>query len=169
MGIIPNVMGIAVFSPKLDELGNSSKGIQFFKELMKEYSFHTYDNILSEKKNPILKHETSSSNFDIYNLLVSASIGDLNSIVILESKGIDLNSVDYDKRTALHLACSECQLEVIEYLINKKVNINVVDRWNNKPIDDITRFKKYLVYDDTPIYQSIILKCDKIINLLSTN
>ena len=87
MGIIPNVMGIAVFSPKLDELGNSSKGIEFFKQLMKIYSFHIYDNILSEK-NPILKNDITSNHFDTYNLLTSASIGDLNSIVILESKGI---------------------------------------------------------------------------------
>ena len=167
MGIIPNVMGIAVFSPKLDELGNSSKGIQFFKQLMKIYSFHTYDNILSEKKNPILKNDITSNHFDTYNLLTSASIGDLNSIVILESKGIDLNSYDYDKRTALHLACSECQIQVVEYLLKKKVDIDVCDRWNNKPIDDIKRFKKYLVNDETPIYKSIIIKCDQIINLLS--
>ena len=70
------------------------------------------------KKNPILKNDITSNHFDTYNLLTSASIGDLNSIVILESKGIDLNSYDYDKRTALHLACSECQY-VVEYLLKK--------------------------------------------------
>ena len=45
MGIIPNVMGIAVFSPKLDELGNSAKGIEFFKELM-----NSAENITERKK-----------------------------------------------------------------------------------------------------------------------
>ena len=166
MGIIPNVMGIAVFSPKLDELGNSAKGIEFFKELMNVYSLHIYDNILSEKKNPILKHDIVNNQFDTFNLLTSASIGDLNSIVILESKGVDLNSFDYDKRTALHLACSECHEHVINYLIKKKVNINVIDRWNNKPVDDILRYKKYLTDDGTPIYKSKLLKCDNIIKLL---
>ena len=166
MGIIPNVMGIAVFSPKLDELGNSAKGIEFFKELMNVYSLHIYDNILSEKKNPILKQDIVNNHFDTFNLLTSASIGDLNSIVILESKGVDLNSFDYDKRTALHLACSECQEHVIKYLIKKKVNINIIDRWNNKPIDDIIRYKKNLIDDDTPIYKSKLLKCDSIIKLL---
>lgn len=166
MGIIPNVMGIAVFSPKLDELGNSAKGIDFFKELMNIYSLHIYDNILSEKKNPIVKQDIINNQFDTFNLLTSASIGDLNSIVILESKGVDLNSFDYDKRTALHLACSECHEHIINYLIKKKVNINVIDRWNNKPIDDIKRYKNNLIDDDTPIYKSKLLKCEKIMKSL---
>ena len=45
----------------------------------------------------------------------------------------------------------------------KKVDIDVCDRWNNKPIDDIKRFKKYLVNDETPIYKSIIIKCDQLL------
>ena len=167
MGIIPNVMGIAVFSPKLDELGNSSKGILFFKELMNTYSFHIYDNILSDKKNIILKHEIQNNQFDLYSLLKSASIGDLNSIIVLESKGIDLNSYDYDKRTALHLACSEGHLNIVEYLIKKNVNIEIVDRWNNKPIDDINKYKNNLINDNTNDYNIDLIKCDKIIDLLN--
>ena len=66
MGIIPNVMGIAVFSPKLDELGNSSRGIEFFKELTKLYPFHIYDNILKENNNIILKNDIANNHFNIY-------------------------------------------------------------------------------------------------------
>ena len=166
MGIIPNVMGVAVFSPKLDELGNSSRGIQFFKELTKIYSFHIYDNILSKQDNIVSKNDIANNHFNIYNLLMSASIGDLNSIIILETKGVDLNSFDYDKRTALHLACSECHTNVIEYLVKKKVDKKVIDRWNNTPMDDLNKYKKNLVNDDTPIYKSSILKCEEIIKLL---
>jgi len=166
MGIIPNVMGVAVFSPKLDELGNSSRGIQFFKELTKIYSFHIYDNILSKQDNIVSKNDIVNNHFNIYNLLMSASIGDLNSIIILETKGVDLNSFDYDKRTALHLACSECHTNVIEYLVKKKVDKKVIDRWNNTPMDDLNKYKKNLVNDDTPIYKSSILKCEEIIKLL---
>ena len=166
MGIIPNVMGIAVFSPKLDELGNSSKGIQFFKELMNTYSFHIYDNILSEKKNIILKHDIQNNQFDLYTLLMSASIGDLNSIIVLESKGLDLNKYDYDGRTALHLACSEGHLEIVEYLIKKGVNTEIIDRWDNKPIDDINKYKSNLVNDNINDNNLELIKCDKIIDLL---
>lgn len=168
MGIIPNVMGIAVFSPKLDELGNSSRGIEFFKELTKLYPFHIYDNILKENNNIILKNDIANNHFNIYTLLMSASIGDLNSIIILESKGVDLNSYDYDKRTALHLACSECHINVIEYLLKKKVDKKVIDRWNNTPLDDLNKYKNSLIDDGTPIYKSNILKCEEIIKLLNS-
>ena len=167
MGIIPNVMGVAVFSPKLDELGNSSRGIEFFKELTKLYPFHIYDNILKENNNIILKNDIANNHFNIYTLLMSASIGDLNSIIILESKGVDLNSYDYDKRTALHLACSECHINVIEYLLKKKVDKKVIDRWNNTPLDDLNKYKNSLIDDGTPIYKSNILKCEEIIKLLN--
>ena len=167
MGIIPNVMGVAVFSPKLDELGNSSRGIEFFKELTKLYPFHIYDNILKENNNIILKNDIVNNHFNIYTLLMSASIGDLNSIIILESKGVDLNSYDYDKRTALHLACSECHINVIEYLLKKKVDKKVIDRWNNTPLDDLNKYKNSLIDDGTPIYKSNILKCEEIIKLLN--
>ena len=33
--VIPNVCGIAVWSPRLDEVGNSSRGVQVVRELVK--------------------------------------------------------------------------------------------------------------------------------------
>ena len=175
MGIIPNVMGIAVYSPRLDELGNSSKGIEFFKKLTKLYPFHTYDN-LCNKNNLILKKDIINNNYNIYNLLTAASLGDLNTIIMLYGRNIDLNSYDYDKRTALHLACSECQLEVIQFLVKKNVIINCEDRWNNKPIDDIIKYKSTLLdynsdynnsdYNNDDIIKKKLLDCDKIIKLL---
>jgi glutaminase len=163
MGIIPNVMGVAVYSPRLDDLGNSSKGIEFFKILTKIYPFHTYDN-LCNKNNLLLKKDILNNNINIYNLLTAASIGDLNTIIILYSQGLDLNSYDYDKRTALHLACSECHLKVVEFLIKKTVVIDCVDRWNNKPIDDILKLKNIL--NDSIVSKKKKNDCEKIIELL---
>ena len=49
---------------------------------------------------------------------------------------IDINQGDYDKRTALHLAAGEGHLDVVQYLCTAGANVNVADRWNNRPLDD---------------------------------
>jgi len=40
--VVPNVMGFATFSPPLDTVGNSARGVMFFEELVKIYKFHLY-------------------------------------------------------------------------------------------------------------------------------
>ena len=44
--VIPNVMGIGVWSPALDTLGNTVRGVQFAKELVKTFNFHRFDHIM---------------------------------------------------------------------------------------------------------------------------
>ena len=38
--VIPNVMGICFYSPPLDEMGNTVRGVQFCEEFVKLYNFH---------------------------------------------------------------------------------------------------------------------------------
>ena len=50
MLVIPNVMGIEFYSPPLDEMGNSVRGVQFCEEFVHLYNFHkvsTIDRMLS--------------------------------------------------------------------------------------------------------------------------
>ena len=53
--VIPGVMGISVYSPRLDSLSNSVKGIEFLKKLVSKFSFHVLDNINNSNKIGILK------------------------------------------------------------------------------------------------------------------
>ena len=41
--VVPGVMGICTYSPPLDERGNSVRGIEFCKRLLKRYTLHRYD------------------------------------------------------------------------------------------------------------------------------
>ena len=54
MIVIPNVMGIAVWSPRLDKIGNSERGIEFCKSFGKRFNFHIFDSLNDKTKiNPL--------------------------------------------------------------------------------------------------------------------
>jgi glutaminase len=139
--VIPNVMGICTWSPRLDLVGNSVRGIEFCKMLVERFSFHNYDDLLGSlgnKKDPRRRAEEVRADA-MTNLCWAASQGDLRGIQGLVARGVDLNLADYDGRTALHLAASEGHQHVVQALIGRGVNVNPVDRWGNTPLDDAGR------------------------------
>lgn len=141
MLVVPEVMGICVWSPRLDDLGNSVRGIEFCKQLVNRYNFHIYDRLtreLNHKRDPRLKKNQSRIE-GVVNLVWAASQGDLSEAQKLAASGVDLDGADYDGRTALHLAASEGQAHIVEYLIEKEVNLNPIDRWGGSPLSDARR------------------------------
>lgn len=141
MLVIPNLMGISIWSPRLDELGNTVRGVEFCERLVEHFSFHQYDTLIgnSSKINPRrIENELKASK--VMEVIYAASHGDLDEIFRLEAEGVSLNTADYDGRTPLHLAACEGQTEVVEYLISKQVDLNPKDRWGNTPLDDAIKF-----------------------------
>ena len=142
MGVIPNTMGIVVWSPRLDKHGNSVRGVRVFEELTKRFNFHMYDFIDEkdggpsyQKRDPRLKVQRSKYEH-VFSLCNAAATGDVDEVKYLWSIGVDLNASDYDKRTALHLAASDGCLDVIRFLVEKKVELDPEDRWGNTPLDE---------------------------------
>ena len=140
--VIPGVMGISIFSPKLDSLGNSVKGIAFFKKLVSKFSFHVLDNEHNSNKISILKDQITNENINSFNFINCASNNDLVGMKSLFVKGVDLNFTDYDGRSAAHLAASKGNLEVLQYLLENGANLELIDRWGNTPKDDSIREKQ---------------------------
>ncbi len=71
------------------------------------------------------------------NLIAAASEGDLEEVqALLEYGNVDFNQGDYDKRTALHLAAGEGRNEIVQFLCEAGADVNVQDRWGNRPLDD---------------------------------
>lgn len=74
------------------------------------------------------------------NFITAASEGDVDEVkALLEFGNIDLNQGDYDRRTALHLAAGEGRAEVVQLLCEHGADVNVKDRWGNRPLDDANR------------------------------
>lgn len=141
--VIPNVMGMCTWSPRLDEHGNSVRGIDFCRHLVESFNFHNYDNLtgVSGKKDPRLSHiqERAAA---VIEIIWAASKGDLGAIEHHCSRGAALGCADYDGRTALHLACAEGQADVVRFFIGRQqhddagLSLNPRDRWGGTPLDD---------------------------------
>ncbi len=138
--VIPNVMGMCVWSPRLDNHGNSVRGIEFCQKMVKRFNFHNYDNLTSatEKIDPRINRIHAEAK-KVNQLIWAASKGDLGAIQRLTVRGLDLNAADYDKRTPMHLAAAEGQENIVRFFIGEGVDLNPRDRWGGTPLDDAYR------------------------------
>ncbi|CAB3404819.1 unnamed protein product [Caenorhabditis bovis] len=142
--VVPNVMGIALYSPPLDKTGNSCRGVAFCKELIENFNFHNYDSLLhaddSKKCDPrrrVGHRETEA----IVQVMFAAKYNDFDTLRKLFMQGADLTVKDYDGRTALHVAAAEGHANICRFLVNVVgIKHNVVDRWNRMPIEDARQF-----------------------------
>ena len=125
--VIPNTMGICIWSPPLDKQGNSVRGIEFCKKINDQMNLHIFHNIINNK--------VDFNDSLINNFIKMCSNGILKEIKNIIHK-VDVNFSDYDLRTPLHLAASEGHFEIVEFLIQNGALIKK-DRWNNTPLDDI--------------------------------
>ncbi len=142
--VIPNVCGIAVWSPRLDKIGNSERGVAVARELVKRVKLNAFEVFsgLATDKLVITTRKHSEEQKEIGELLYAASEGDVASLESQANAGTNVFEGDYDLRTAMHLAATEGQLNALEFLIkraktyNEENAINAKDRWGGTPFGD---------------------------------
>ena len=141
MMVVPGVLGTCVWSPRLDDIGNSVRGVMFADQLCKRYNFHCYAGLIdSDNKDNVKTLQNSEQYSDSNILFYMASGGDLNGIIAMSLRSKPLNISDYDHRTLLHIAASEGHSDICNFLISKgHIDPNVKDRWDNTPYDDAIR------------------------------
>jgi ankyrin repeat protein len=77
-----------------------------------------------------------------FRLITFASCGNLASLEAELASGSDLNSCDYDQRTAFHIAAANGQLEVVQWFMHQKVPYKL-DRFGCTPQSDAIRNNHY--------------------------
>jgi len=140
MLVVPGLMGICIWSPRLDEHGNSVRGIEFCRKLVAEYNVHVFDSLVAgrgrtAKRDPRRKKNQTQTEA-VVALTWAASQGDLNEVRALIATGVEPGTADYDGRTPLHLAAAEGQLDVVGYLLGAGAGPRPVDRWGGTPLSD---------------------------------
>jgi adenylate kinase len=89
------------------------------------------------------KGATFGSPSQANSFITAAAEGDLDEVkALLQFGNVNLNSGDYDRRTALHLAAGEGHSSMVEFLCQAGANVNIRDRWGNRPMDDAIRSPK---------------------------
>lgn len=95
--------------------------------------------------------ELSQLGATLFPAMVNASVmaGDKQKLESLKSYGADLSAVNYDRRTALHVACCEGNKNIVKHLLLNGVSVHIRDR-----------------HDRTPLQEAIAVDNHDIINLL---
>ena len=71
--------------------------------------------------------------------------GKLERMMTLVEFGCDVNAIDYDRRSPLYAAAGNCNVNVIDFLLAKKANVNATDFRGCTPLDEAVRTNHQLV------------------------
>lgn len=143
MVVVPNVAGFCTWSPRLDALGNSVRGIDFCQRLVATFNFHSLDDVSchASKKDPRMNPIQAKAR-QVNEMIWAASKGDLGAIQSQLQRDADASCADYDMRTPLHLAAAEDQRQVVQFFIDeathsgRDLDLSPKDRWGGTPLDD---------------------------------
>uniref|UniRef100_G3NQV2 glutaminase n=1 Tax=Gasterosteus aculeatus aculeatus TaxID=481459 RepID=G3NQV2_GASAC len=152
--VIPNVMGVMCWSPPLDRVGNSVRGIHFCQELVSLFNFHNYDNLRHfVKKLDPRRPDGDDRNKSVFNLMFAAYSGDVSALRRFALSSMDMELKDYDSRTALHISAAEGEFHATVFICGSRHLVN--EPWGNLPIDDARQFGHEEVVTVLKDYQQV--------------
>ncbi|KAG6767696.1 hypothetical protein POTOM_028910 [Populus tomentosa] len=114
------------------------------------FSFGRQSSLDPIRRSPLHDHAQLSvpENLDsTMQLLFMASRGDVKGVEDLLDEGVDVNSIDLDGRTALHIAACEGHVEVVKLLLSRRANIDARDRWGSTVCADAKYYGNVEVYN----------------------
>lgn len=100
------------------------------------------------RRSPVNEELSVPENLDsTMQMLFMACRGDVKGVEDLLNEGTDVNSIDLDGRTALHIAACEGQIEVVKLLLSRKANIDARDRWGSTAAADAKYYGNVEIYN----------------------
>ncbi|XP_055589321.1 L-asparaginase isoform X2 [Uranotaenia lowii] len=82
--------------------------------------------------------ELSQLKSSLFPAMINTAVlaGDIGKLNNLKSYGANLSAENYDHRTPLHVACSEGNLEVVQFLLQNGAAVHIRDRYDRTPLMD---------------------------------
>ncbi|XP_024911992.1 glutaminase liver isoform, mitochondrial [Cynoglossus semilaevis] len=145
LAAVPGVLGLMAFSPEVDSFGNPWRALHFcqVRRMVSTFQLHSFDVRASRQVLVYRQWKSESEGYDIINVLLAAFRGDVQSLRRYFLSGVDVNAVDYDGRSALHVAAAEGHAEVIRFLLdNAGANPALKDRWGSSPLQEARRYNR---------------------------
>jgi glutaminase len=148
MVVMPGVMGMVVQNRALNEYNVPLRGLVLSALLTARFRLNLFDQLvygdediaIAPAQRPQHKAQLDvSSTVLFFELCTAAAGGDVRKVLLLLRWGASVTQVDYDQRTALHIACSDGHADVAKVLILRGAFLNCRDRWGITPIEDARR------------------------------
>lgn len=112
------------------------------------FSFGRQSSLDPIRRSPVNEELSVPENLDsTMQMLFMACRGDVKGVEDLLNEGTDVNSIDLDGRTALHIAACEGQIEVVKLLLSRKANIDARDRWGSTAAADAKYYGNVEIYN----------------------
>ena len=152
MLVVPGVGGYCAWSPRLDALGNSVRGLAFCRAFTAQTGrrYHLCARAGGRTCARAVDAEEAEATTatdpqqELHRLVFAASRGDLTTLQSAASVDL-LHQADYDGRTPLHLACAEGHAAVVRYLVvDVGVDAQCKDRWGNTPHHEASKWRRKL-------------------------
>ena len=159
IGVLPGQVGIAVFSPKLDEHGNSVRGVQIFERLSGDMGLHLMEGtpsaqtIVQRRYSP--KQDDSIIIYELVGALQFAEAEMLLRIVQNEPEGNNTIVFDLNNLSLMHDVGRRMLIEGIDRLIEDGHEVVVVDP------DQILQEDKTYKGVEIKIYQNVEMLLEK--------
>ncbi|URE27471.1 serine threonine protein kinase [Musa troglodytarum] len=111
------------------------------------FTFGRQSSLDPNRRSPVRGELGLPENLDAtMRLMFMACQGDARGVEDLLKDGLDVNSIDLDGRTALHIAACEGHVDVVSLLLSWRANIDARDRWGSTASADAKYYGNDEVY-----------------------